>query len=124
MDHLGFSNLASSLRAKTTYLLVGLVALVGLYAWALVRDLGEGKGALAAGIVLMLLASCGVLILRARVRLHVVIPLVAMGVFALVSLAGGSERPVGQGTRRRPRLVPPRRARFPLPRPASFLRLR
>ena len=42
------------------------------------------------------LASCGVLILRARVRLHVVIPLVAMGVFALVSLAGGSERPVGR----------------------------
>lgn len=103
VDHLGLSNLASSLRAKTTYLLVGLVALVGLYAWALVRDLGEGRGALAAGIVLMLLASCGVLILRARVRLHVVIPLVAMGVFAL---------------------VPPRRARFPLPRPASSLRLR
>ena len=73
-----------------------VVALVGLYAWALVRDLGEGRGALAAGIVLMLLASCGVLILRARVRLHVVIPLVAMGVFALVSLAGGSERPVGR----------------------------
>ena len=96
VDHLGLSNLASSLRAKTTYLLVGLVALVGLYAWALVRDLGEGRGALAAGIVLMLLASCGVLILRARVRLHVVIPLVAMGVFALVSLAGGSERPVGR----------------------------
>ena len=44
----------------------------------------------------MLLASCGVLILRARVRLHVVIPLVAMGVFALVSLAGSSERPVGR----------------------------
>lgn len=96
VDHLGLSNLASSLRAKTAYLLVGLVALVGLYAWALVRDLGEGRGALAAGIVLMLLASCGVLILRARVRLHVVIPLVAMGVFALVSLAGGSERPVGR----------------------------
>lgn len=103
VDHLGLSNLASSLRAKTTYLLVGLVALVGLYAWALVCDLGEGRGTLAAGIVLMLLASCGVLILRARVRLHVVIPLVATGVFAL---------------------VPPRRARFPLPRPASSLRLR
>lgn len=96
VDHLGLSNLVSSLRAKTTYLLVGLVALVGLYAWALVRDLGEGRGALASGIVLMLLASCGVLILRARVRLHVVIPLVAMGVFALVSLAGGSERPMGR----------------------------
>ena len=96
VDHLGLSNLASSLRAKTTYLMLGLVALVGVYAWALVRDLDAGRGALAAGIVLMLLVSAGMLVLRARVRLHVVIPLVVMGVFALVSLAAGSEEPVGR----------------------------
>ena len=44
----------------------------------------------------MLLVSAGMLVLRARVRLHVVIPLVVMGVFALVSLAAGSEEPVGR----------------------------
>ena len=96
VDHLGLTNLASSLRAKTTYLMLALVALVGAYAWALVRDLDAGRGALAAGIVLMLLVSAGMLVLRARVRLHVVIPLVVMGVFALVSLAAGSEEPVGR----------------------------
>ncbi len=96
VDHIGLSNLASSLRAKTTYLLLGLVALVGVYAWLLMRDVREGRGVLAAGIILMLLASCGLLVLRARVRLHVVIPLVMMGMFALVTAAGGTERPVGK----------------------------
>lgn len=92
-DHLGLSNISDSLRAKTTYLLVGLVVVVGAYGALLHRGRGGrgGERVLVAGIVLMLAASCALLILRARVRLHVVIPLIVIAVFALLSTVGEGE---------------------------------
>lgn len=98
-DHLGLSNLGDSLRAKTTYLLVGMMAVVAVYGWLLHR--GErGAGMLVAGVVIMFAASCALLILRARVRLHVVIPLVATAVLALVATVGKDEPVRGRHTAR------------------------
>lgn len=95
-DHLGLSNVGASLRAKTTYLLVGMVAVVAAYGWLLHRGERGGVHALVAGIVVMFAASCVLLILRARVRLHVVIPLVAVAVLALISTVGKTERVHGR----------------------------
>ena len=98
VDRMGLSNLSASLRAKTTYLLVAAVVAVAAYAWLLHRgdERGAGVRALVAGVVLMFAASCALLVLRARVRLHVVIPLIVVAVFALVSTAGEGETARGR----------------------------
>ncbi len=77
-------NLLDSFGAKTTYLLLAFVCVTGLLAWLVARDLNRRDvGVLAFGIVFMLFVGCGVLVLRARPRLHVVIPLFIVALFAL-----------------------------------------
>lgn len=58
-------------------------------AWALTGDIGRRDGVclLAFGVVLMLLVSCALLILRARVRVHVVMPLAFCAMMSLVMCA-------------------------------------
>lgn len=94
VDHLSLSNLVASLKAKTTYLLLGLVVVAGAFAWAIGKDIrcaGPAR-ALMAGVVAMMLVSCLLLIMRQRVRLHVVLPLVMCAVFALITCAWAPEQ--------------------------------
>lgn len=81
--------LSDSLHAKTTYVMLGLVLLLAGVAWALARDIRATRGArvLAAGIICMLLASCLLLVVRARPRMHVLLPLVMTTLMALVAFA-------------------------------------
>ena len=76
-EHISLDNARDALGAKTTYALIGLTAAMAACAWALTGDIGRRDGVclLAFGVVLMLLVSCVLLILRARVRVHVVMPL-------------------------------------------------
>lgn len=85
VSHFNISNLISSLHGKLTYLLLALVVLTGAFAWACMSDIGCDRGAraLALGCVLMLAVDCAVLIMRARVRTHVVLPLIVSALFAL-----------------------------------------
>lgn len=79
-------NLIDSLGAKTTYLLLAFAVFAAVVAWLVGSDLARRDvRVLALGIVFMLLVSYGLLILRARPRLHVVIPLLAVALFALVT---------------------------------------
>lgn len=77
-EHISLDNVRDALSAGTTYALLGLTASMVLFAVVVTGDIGRGGGVLllALGVILMLLASCALLILRARVRVHVVIPLV------------------------------------------------
>ena len=83
------ANLLDSLTAKTTYLLIGLALAVTVLAWGVVSNIGGGRDvrALALGVAAMLLVSYAIIIMRARPRLHVVIPLAAAAVFALMVCA-------------------------------------
>lgn len=85
VEHFGFSNLINSLRAKLTYALLGMVVLMAAAAWFLTSDIGRTGDVrvLAFGCVLMLLLNCCLLIMRARVRIHVVLPLLMTAFFAL-----------------------------------------
>lgn len=79
-------NLVDSLGAKTTYLLIAFALFAGLIAWLVGRDMGRRDVlVLAMGVAFMLLVSYGLLVLRARPRLHVVIPLLAVALFALTT---------------------------------------
>lgn len=88
-DHFSPAYLIGSLGAKTTWLLLALVALLGGLAWVFSADVGRRRDvrALALGIVVMALAEALMLIMRERVRLHVVLPLFAVTFFALVTCA-------------------------------------
>lgn len=88
-EHISLDNVRDALGAKTTYALVGLTVAMAVYAWVVTGDIGRRDGVrlLAFGVVLMLLASCALLILRARVRVHVVIPLAFCAMMSLTMCA-------------------------------------
>lgn len=88
-EHISLDNARDALGAKTTYALIGLTAAMAACAWALTGDIGRRDGVclLAFGVVLMLLVSCVLLILRARVRVHVVMPLAFCAMMSLVMCA-------------------------------------
>lgn len=88
-EHISLDNARAALGAKTTYALIGLTAAMAACAWALTGDIGRRDGVclLAFGVVLMLLVSCVLLILRARVRVHVVMPLAFCAMMSLVMCA-------------------------------------
>ncbi len=88
-EHISLDNARDALGAKTTYALIGLAAAMAACAWALTGDIGRRDGVclLAFGVVLMLLVSCVLLILRARVRVHVVMPLAFCAMMSLVMCA-------------------------------------
>lgn len=88
-EHISLDNARDALGAKTTYALLGLTAAMAACAWALTGDIGRRDGVclLAFGVVLMLLVSCALLILRARVRVHVVMPLTFCAMMSLVMCA-------------------------------------
>lgn len=88
-EHISLDNARDALGAKTTYALIGLTAAMAACAWALTGDIGRRGGVclLAFGVVLMLLVSCVLLILRARVRVHVVMPLAFCAMMSLVMCA-------------------------------------
>ncbi len=88
-EHISLDNARDALGAKTTYALIGLTAAMAACAWALTGDIGRRDGVclLAFGVVLMLLVSCALLILRARVRVHVVMPLAFCAMMSLVMCA-------------------------------------
>lgn len=92
-EHISLDNARDALGAKTTYALIGLTAAMAACAWALTGDIGRRDGVclLAFGVVLMLLVSCVLLILRARVRVHVVMPLAFC---AMMSLAMCAHAPI------------------------------
>lgn len=92
-EHISLDNARDALGAKTTYALIGLTAAMAARAWALTGDIGRRDGVclLAFGVVLMLLVSCVLLILRARVRVHVVMPLAFC---AMMSLAMCAHAPI------------------------------
>ncbi len=85
VEHFGFSNLINSLHAKLTYAVLGMVLLMAAAAWFLTADIGRTGDVrvLALGCVAMLLVNCCLLIMRARVRIHVVLPLLMTTFFAL-----------------------------------------
>ncbi len=84
VEHFGLANLADSLHSKLTYALLGVVALMFAVAWLLTAgSVHTGARGLALGCVAMLLVDCCLLIMRARVRIHVVLPLLMTTVFAL-----------------------------------------
>lgn len=87
--HFSLDYLIDSLKAKTTYAMLGLMALTAVLAWLVMRDVGAGRGAyvLAFSVVAMLLVSCLVLAVRSRPRLHVVIPLAIVTMMALLVCA-------------------------------------
>lgn len=88
-EHISLDNARDALGAKTTYALIGLTAAMAACAWALTGDIGRRDGVclLAFGVVLMLLVSCALFILRARVRVHVVMPLAFCAMMSLVMCA-------------------------------------
>ena len=88
-EHISLDNARDALGAKTAYALIGLTAAMAACAWALTGDIGRRDGVclLAFGVVLMLLVSCVLLILRARVRVHVVMPLAFCAMMSLVMCA-------------------------------------
>lgn len=88
-EHISLDNARDALGAKTTYALIGLTAAMAACAWTLTGDIGRRDGVclLAFGVVLMLLVSCVLLILRARVRVHVVMPLAFCAMMSLVMCA-------------------------------------
>ncbi len=95
VDHYALSNLLSAFKAKLTYVVVALVGVVAVVAWVLAADLkrqGRRVGALAAGIALMFAVSGALLIVRARVRVHVLLPLIVMALFALIMCAHAPRR--------------------------------
>lgn len=87
------SNFLDSFKAKTTYLLLGFVVLEIVLAILIERSRKKagvhtpGMAALLGGICAMLLASYFIIIMRARPRMHVVIPLATITVFAFVVAA-------------------------------------
>lgn len=94
----GADHLIASLKAKITYLLIGLAALFALIVAVVCRELRlEGSvRVLAAAVALMVLIDLMLIVMRGRPRLHVVIPVVATGVFALIACARGPRRHVGR----------------------------
>ena len=98
VPHFSISNLVASLKAKTTVLLLGLVVVAGALAWAVGKDVrcSTAARALMAGIVAMMLVSCLLLIMRQRVRLHVVLPLIMCTLFALITCAHAPEQRFGK----------------------------
>lgn len=87
--HYSLGYLVSSFGAKTTYAMLALVVAIGVVALLLMRDVRARRDArvLALGVVAMLLASCLLLVMRERVRLHVIIPLTVSTLMALVVCA-------------------------------------
>lgn len=102
VPRLSVSNLISSFKAKTTYLLLGFVVLEVVLA-ALIERSRKKAGAETPGITvlfalicLMLLASYLIIIMRARPRMHVVIPLATITVFAFVVAATAPGKKLGR----------------------------
>lgn len=94
----GADHLIASLKAKITYLLIGLAAIFALIVAFVCREL-RLKGSvriLAASVALMVLIDLMLIVMRGRPRLHVVIPVVATSVFALIACARGPRRHVGR----------------------------
>lgn len=85
VEHYSFSNLVNSLHSKLTYVLLGLVFIMAVSAWLLSADIGRTGDVrvLAIGCVVMLFLNCCLLVMRARVRIHVVLPLLMTTLFAL-----------------------------------------
>lgn len=87
------SNFLSSFTAKTTYLLLGLCVAEIVLVLLIEKSRKKagthtsGMAVLLGGICAMLLASYFIIIMRARPRLHVVIPLATITVFAFVVAA-------------------------------------
>lgn len=95
--HYSLGYLVNSFAAKTTYAMFALVAAMGVVAWITMRDLRAPQRiwVLAFGIIAMLLASCILLIMRERVRPHVIIPLVITTIMALITCAGAPAEAAG-----------------------------
>ncbi len=98
VDHYALGNLVSALKAKRTYPVFAIIGVVALAAWAVAADLkrrGSRVGGLAAAVAVAFAASCALLIIRARVRTHVLLPLVIMALFALIMCAHAPKRASG-----------------------------
>lgn len=98
VDHYALGNLVSALKAKRTYPVFAIIGVVALAAWAMAADLrrrGSRAGGLAAAIAVAFAASCALLIIRARVRTHVLLPLIVMALFALIACAHAPKRAAG-----------------------------
>lgn len=95
--HMTAAYLVSALKAKTTWLLIASIALLAVMARALLASARAGRGALplALGICLMALVGCVFIALRARVRLHVVLPMMASTLMALVACCHVPEKQRG-----------------------------
>lgn len=104
VDHYALGNLVSALKAKRTYPVFAIIGVVALAAWALAADLkrrGSRAGGLAAAIAVAFAASCALLIVRARVRTHVLLPLIVMALFALVVCAHAPKSAAAGGSHAR-----------------------
>lgn len=91
----GLAHLIASLKAKVTYLLIALSALLLSVAAALsrMRSLEKSVRALSFGVVAMALLNYMLIVMRGRPRLHIVIPMAIVTLFALlVCCQGPTER--------------------------------
>ncbi len=98
VDHYALGNLVSALKAKRTYPVFAIIGVVALAAWAVAADLkcrGSRVGGLAAAVAVAFAASCVLLIIRARVRTHVLLPLIIIALFALIMCAHAPKRASG-----------------------------
>ncbi len=95
--HVSLAYLVSALKAKTTWLAFGLVVILGAVGAALMRSMRAARAtrALLLGICAMALAGCLVFALRARVRLHVVLPLAISTFMAIITCCHAPARPQG-----------------------------
>lgn len=91
--HVSRAYLLDALKAKTTWLALGLIALFGVAGAAMMRNVHASSAAraLAMGVCVMALASCLLLATRARVRLHVVLPLAMTTFMALIACCQAPE---------------------------------
>ncbi len=85
--HVSVEYLLSALKAKTTWLALGFVVLIGMAGMALMADVRGSRSTRACLLAIcgMALLSCLVFALRARVRLHVVYPLVVSALMAVLA---------------------------------------
>lgn len=95
----GLSHLIASLKAKITYLLVALSAMLAAVALVLarMRRLRPAARNLSLGVVGMALVSYVLIVMRGRPRLHIVIPIAVVTFMALLVCCSGPSKGEGHG---------------------------